>query len=271
MLLIHLLSVVGLILLPLPAWPIFLVAVVLYWLGGLGTTVAYHRGLAHRAVVLNPLVERLLVFCAMFNGSGNPLTWVANHRLHHANSDTANDISSPRIGGFWWAHLRWLWQANPAKPDQYCPDLIRRGYRWWRHFQVPILGISLFGGFLALWPLIGWYGALAACLWLGPLRLVLALHVQCTVNSISHLGPDDAEHGTARNLWWMTPLHLGQGENWHANHHRSASDPRLGRRWWQIDTGWWCIAVLGWCHLASRIRIPSSPRTPAEVRRSPPT
>jgi stearoyl-CoA desaturase (delta-9 desaturase) len=107
---IHILAVVGFILFPLPGWPVFLTALLMACAGGLGTTVGYHRALAHRAVKLNPAIEQILIFFACFNGSGAPSTWIANHRNHHANSDTIDDVSSPRHGGFWWAHLRWLYQ-----------------------------------------------------------------------------------------------------------------------------------------------------------------
>ena len=53
-LLIHITAMVGLILSPLPGWPLFLTAGALTWLGGLGTTVCYHRALAHRALQLAP-------------------------------------------------------------------------------------------------------------------------------------------------------------------------------------------------------------------------
>jgi fatty-acid desaturase len=251
---IHVLALLGLLLLPFPGWPLAAVALVLLCLGGLGTTVGYHRALAHRAIQLHPVVEGALIGSAVFNGSGNPLTWVATHRFHHAHSDTERDVSSPLQGGFWWAHLRWLWQAEQARPERYCPDLIARGYRVWSRLQWPILALALLSG-LFLWPALGWRGALAACVWLGPLRLVLALHAQASVNSICHLGRITREHGSGRDVWWLAFLHMGQGENWHANHHESARDPRLGRKWWQVDTGWWLILLLERCGLAKVARL----------------
>ncbi len=82
--LIHLTAAAGLILFPLPGWRIFLGALALAWIGGIGTTVCYHRALAHRALRLHPLAGAILTFFAMFNGSGSPNTWVASHRVHHA-------------------------------------------------------------------------------------------------------------------------------------------------------------------------------------------
>ena len=125
-LLIHITAAIGLVLYPIPGWRVFLGALALVFLGGLGTTVGYHRAIAHRSLKLNPWARGVLIFFAMFNGSGAPTTWAAGHRLHHAKADTPEDISSPRWGGFWWAHLRWLWQAGEPPIDRYCPDLERR-------------------------------------------------------------------------------------------------------------------------------------------------
>jgi len=251
--LIHVAAVGALITLPIcgislwPGWPIAMVAGLLTMAGGLGTTVGYHRALAHGGVKLRGPVENILIFFAMLNGSGTPRTWVSNHRLHHASSDTAEDISSPKQGGFWWAHLRWLWQAGQAPVDRYSPDLDRPMLRFWGRMQVPVLALSFFGGFV-LGP--------AAWLWLGPIRLLYALHAQCTINSVCHLGDPSEVGGSSRNVWWLAPFHFLQGENWHRNHHEQPTDARLGQSAAQLDFGWWSIVVLKWCRLASRIRRP---------------
>jgi len=230
-----------------PGWPLMLTALGLTVLGGLGTTIGYHRALAHGAVKLNPVVEQVLIFFAMLNGSGTPLTWVPNHRLHHATSDTEEDISSPTQGGFFWAHLRWLWQAGQAPVGRYSPDLDRPIYRFWSRMQIPMLALSLTGGLV--------FG-LSAWLWLGPLRLLWALHAQCTINSVCHLGNPRARGGSSKNVWWLAPFHFFQGENWHHHHHDEPTDPRLGQRIAELDLGWWSIVVLKWCRLASKVRRP---------------
>jgi fatty-acid desaturase len=126
LLLIHILAVCGLILYPLPSMRILIFALFLTALGGLGTTIGYHRMLAHRTLKVNKIIEHILIFCAMFNGSGAPASWAAYHRLHHARTDTPEDISSPKQGGFWWAHLRWLYQSARADTKRWCPELTRR-------------------------------------------------------------------------------------------------------------------------------------------------
>jgi stearoyl-CoA desaturase (delta-9 desaturase) len=247
---IHVLVVVGLICLPLPAWWVFVASYALLWIGGLGTTVAYHRCLAHRALDLHPVVLQPLLFFAIFNGSGSPASWVTDHRHHHAHSDKEGDISSPRQG-FWWSHLRWLWQAEKGSPERFARDLTP-AVKGWERFQIPMLALSSMGGLLLV-PWLGWTGALAAALWLGPIRLVYALHVQCTVNSICHLGAITAEHGSAKNIPWLLVAHMGQGENWHGNHHDRPASPRLGHGP-QVDIGWYTICVLSVLRLASKIK-----------------
>ncbi|HVU50211.1 MAG TPA: hypothetical protein VHL80_05975 [Polyangia bacterium] len=265
MILIHLSALVGMILFPLPGWRIVLTAWSIYFLGGLGTTVCFHRALSHKTVKLNPVVRDVLVFLAMMNGSGSPLSWVANHRLHHAKSDTPEDISSPRIGGFWWSHLRWLWQAGAAPVQKYCKELNTPAYRKWTHLQIPLFAMAFFLGlpfglyFAA--PAHGFAAAhpvLAALFWIGPIRLVWALHAQCFVNSICHLRPGvPMGEPTARNLPWLGVMHAFQGEQWHQNHHDRPGSARLGFHPGQWDVGWLTIVVLEKLGLAKDVRRPN--------------
>lgn len=244
--LIHILAITGLVLYPTPGWKVIVATVALGWLGGLGVTVGYHRALAHTALRLNPVVKHLLIFFAMFNGSGSPDSWTANHRQHHSRVETVEDISSPAIGGFWWAHLRWLWQSGKIPLQRWCPDLDKPEYRFWRRIQTPLLFVSLFGGLV--------FG-IPAFFWLGPMRLVTSLHAQCFVNSIAHMREDRAPgDDSSQNIAWLGPLHFFQGENWHANHHASPSSARFGWTFWQVDFGWYAIVLLEKLGLAKSVK-----------------
>lgn len=245
---IHITAVVGLFMTPLPGWGVLAGAVALTWLGGIGTTVCYHRALAHRSVKLNPIVRNVLTFFAVINGSGAPMNWTANHRLHHAKAETPEDISSPRIGGFWWAHLRWIYQAGQVNVKTYCPDLDRPAYSIWTRLQMPLVALSYFGG--AAFGLKGFF-------WLGAIRIVFALHGQCFVNSICHMRPDVAEgEDSSQNVAWLGLYHFFQGENWHRNHHAMPWSARLGWTRSQIDVGWWVIRSLESVGLARDVRRP---------------
>ncbi len=247
--LIHVLAAIGLVLFPVPGWPVIVATVAVAWLGGLGTTLAYHRSLAHTSVRLHPVVRHILIFFAMFNGSGSPDSWTANHRQHHSRVETTDDISSPWIGGFWWAHLRWLWQAGNVPLERWCPDLNKPQYRFWNRMQIVILFFALFGGLP-----FGW----AAFFWFGPMRLVTSLHAQCFVNSIAHMreGRKDGED-SSQNITWLGFLHFFQGENWHENHHAKPSSAKFGWTFWQIDFGWYMIVVLEKLGLARNVKRPT--------------
>ena len=246
---IHALALVGIVLFPIPGWKVFLTALALASMGAFGTTIAYHRSLAHRAVKLNPIVEQVLVFFAVFNGSGTPSTWIANHRNHHANADTIDDVSSPRHGGFWWAHLRWLYQWEPSSMERWSPDMIRPRYMTWDKVQIPLVITSICFGYL----FFGWAGLF----WAGAIRLVYVLHMQAFVNSLLHLKPGlTAGVDSSRNIWWLGPLQLtAWGENFHRNHHSYPASARFSRHWWQIDLGWYVIQGLRALRLATSVRV----------------
>ena len=140
---IHVLSLLGLILYPLPSLKVLGLTLLFTALGGLGTTVCYHRLLAHKTLKTNPVVEQFLIFWAVFNGSGHPASWVAYHRLHHAVTDLPEDISSPKQGGFWWAHLRWLYQTEPADKKKWAPELTAGVYRIWGWAETPVIVLSI--------------------------------------------------------------------------------------------------------------------------------
>jgi fatty-acid desaturase len=246
---IHLLAAAGVIFFPTPSWKVLVATVALGWLGGLGVTVAYHRALAHTALRLNPVVRHVLIFFAMFNGSGSPDSWTANHRQHHSRVETSEDISSPWVGGFWWAHLRWLWQAGSVPLSRWCPDLDKPQYRFWNRIQVLMLALSLFGG-----AAFGW----AAFFWLGPMRLVMSLHAQCFINSIAHMRTERKPgEDSSQNILWLAPLHFFQGENWHGNHHAKPSSARFGMKFWELDFGWYAIVLLERLGLASGVKRPT--------------
>lgn len=245
--LVHALAIVGLALFPLPSWRVLALALAIAALGGVGTTVCYHRSLSHRSLRLNRVVEQILVFFAIFNASGEPVSWTAKHRHHHAKADTAEDVSSPRHGGFWWAHLRWVYQWSGSEARRWCPDLDKPRYRIWERLQTPIVVISIFSGLI-----LGWEGFF----WLGAIRLMYSLHFQMLVNSLLHMTPGLPEGvDSSRNIWWLGPLQLGAwGENWHRNHHSDANAARFGLSWRQIDLGWYVICALKALRLASDIK-----------------
>ena len=57
---------------------------VLYVLTGLGVTVGFHRLLTHRSFKAGPVVRAILAVCGSAAIEGPVISWVADHRKHHA-------------------------------------------------------------------------------------------------------------------------------------------------------------------------------------------
>ncbi|HEX7838695.1 MAG TPA: fatty acid desaturase [Kofleriaceae bacterium] len=241
---VHLAALVGLIAASRPSPALVLGALALNLPGALGLTLGFHRSIAHRAVTFAPWLEQLLILCAMFNGSGSPRSWASAHHLHHRYEDTLGDVSSPVVGGFWWAHLRWLWQMDRIPDDRIAVRLHAPRYARWEKWQPYILLVAV-----AL-PI---YLGFTAWVWLAPVRLVYILHAQCLVNSAAHMGARGAHGGTSKNLVWLAPIHYFLGENWHHSHHMNQASARMGDRWWHIDLAWQVVRALGALGLATRI------------------
>ena len=61
----------------------------MYVITGFGITVGYHRMLTHRAFQTSKPVEYTFAILGSMAIQGHPIEWVADHRKHHAHTDTA--------------------------------------------------------------------------------------------------------------------------------------------------------------------------------------
>jgi stearoyl-CoA desaturase (Delta-9 desaturase) len=239
----------------------FIVALVLLWntavgwtdlaiLGGMyvvtafGVTVGFHRLLTHRAFQTHKPVQYGLAAAGSMAVQGPVIDWVADHRKHHAHTDTEGDPHSPHVGhgsglaGLWHAHVGWLFDSNgQADRRKYAPDLMDdAGMRWLnRHFQwlVALTLLLPFGAGLALTGSL--VGGLTGLLWGGLVRIFFVHHVTWSINSICHFyGRRRFEtHDQSTNVWWLSVLSLG--ESWHHNHHAFPRSAFHGLRKWELD------------------------------------
>ena len=117
---IHLGALAGLVhLVRHPSLQTVVLAVTLYTLCGLSITAGYHRLFAHRTYRAGAAVRWcFLVFgAAAFQSSA--LTWSADHRAHHADTDGPADPHA--VGrGWWWVHVGWLFHRREASADVSC-------------------------------------------------------------------------------------------------------------------------------------------------------
>src|SRR5437764_7430733 len=65
-------------------WSDVVVFAVMYLLTGLGVTVGFHRHLTHRAFRTTPAIRGALAILGSAAIEGPVISWVADHRKHHA-------------------------------------------------------------------------------------------------------------------------------------------------------------------------------------------
>jgi stearoyl-CoA desaturase (delta-9 desaturase) len=199
---------------------------------GLGVTVGFHRLLTHRSFKTSPWLRGVLAVLGTMSVEGPVISWVADHRKHHAYTDRLGDPHSPHVdhGGGWrgalrgllHAHVGWLFDhTQRGARERFAPDLLAdpvvsfvdKTFAIWS-----LLGLAI--PFGAGWVLGGTLdGGLEALLWGGAVRILLLHHVTYSINSLCHFfgsrrfQTDDH----SRNLLWLAPLSFG--EAWHNNHH----------------------------------------------------
>ena len=111
------------------------------WIG-LGTTLYLHRYLTHRGFEMPGWLKFIFATGSAIGLSGDPVTWVGDHRFHHLKSDTEEDIHSPRHG-FPYAHMMWLIRKPPSFRERslrYAADVRKIWYcKLWENSALYVL------------------------------------------------------------------------------------------------------------------------------------
>jgi stearoyl-CoA desaturase (delta-9 desaturase) len=229
-------------------WSDLAVFAILYTLTGLGITVGFHRHFTHRSFKTTRPIRAALAILGSAAIEGPIVSWVADHRKHHAFSDRPGDPHSPHVdhGGGWrgalrgllHAHVGWLFiHTQRGAKRRYAPDLMADPLiaRIDRLFVVWALG-GLAAAFLLGWGIGGSLAAgLTGLLWGGAVRMLVLHHVTYSINSLCHFfGRRRFETGDeSRNLLWLAVPSFG--EAWHNNHHAFPTSAAHGLRRWEVD------------------------------------
>ena len=233
----------------------------IYLLTGLGITVGFHRLFTHRSFATHPWLRG--VFAALGSAAieGPVISWVADHRKHHACSDREGDPHSPHVGhgsgwkgavkGFVHAHVGWIFiHTQRGNKQRFAPDLladpvvsfVNKTFLLWAIIGLAApfgLGVAIGGDVAA---------GLTGLLWGGAVRVFLLHHVTYSINSLCHIfGRQPFEtKDESRNLAWLALPTLG--EAWHNNHHAFPTSARHGLGRWQLDPSAgviWALEKLG--------------------------
>ena len=229
-------------------WHDVVVFLILYLSTGFGVTVGFHRLFTHRSFKTSAPVRAVLAALGSVAIEGNVISWVADHRKHHAFSDQEGDPHSPHVDhgvgwrgalrGLWHAHWGWLFiHTQRGARKRYAPDLLKdpvvsfvdRTFIFWA-----LAGfVAAFGLGMALGGSVE--AGLTGLLWGGGVRLLVLHHMTYSINSLCHFFgsrrfPTD-DH--SRNLLWLSIPTFG--EAWHNNHHAFPTSAAHGLRWWEVD------------------------------------
>lgn len=234
----------------------------MYLATGFGVTVGFHRLLTHRSFATSKPMEYLFAVLGSMSVQGPVISWVADHRKHHAHADEEGDPHSPHIGGgsglrgLIHAHVGWLvTEQGMAHRRKYAADLmeddgmrlIARGFPF-----LALAGIALPAaiGFLVSGTVAG---ALTGALWGGLVRIFFVHHITWSINSVCHFFGsrrfDVADEST--NVVWLALPSLG--EAWHHNHHAFPRSAAHGLKRLELDPSAWLIRVLERVGLAHNV------------------
>lgn len=252
------------------------IAAVMYLLTAIGITVGFHRLLTHRSFQTSKPMEYLFAVLGSMAVQGPVISWVADHRKHHAHTDKDGDPHSPHVGheggvggvlkGLWHAHTGWL-MSTQGRADwkRYAPDLYEDGgMRTISRQFVPILLAGLTLPALAGYLISGTpAGAATGLLWGGLVRIFFVHHVTWSVNSVCHfLGSrrfDTDDRST--NVFWLALPSLG--ESWHHNHHAFPRSAAHGLKRRELDPSALIITAMEKIGLARKV-VRISPERQAE-------
>jgi stearoyl-CoA desaturase (delta-9 desaturase) len=229
-------------------WSDLAVFAILYVATGLGVTVGFHRLFTHRAFATTRWLRGALAVLGSAAIEGPVISWVADHRKHHAFADQPGDPHSPHVDhGSGWrgalrgllhAHLGWLFiHTQRGARKRYAPDLLKDPVVRFVDRTFPVWAL---GGLAAAFGL-GWLiggtltAALTGLLWGGAVRMLVLHHMTYSINSLCHFfgrrrfATDDE----SRNLAWLALPTFG--EAWHNNHHAFPTSASHGLKRWELD------------------------------------
>ena len=215
----------------------------------LAVTIFLHRSQAHRGVELHPVIAHFFRFWLWLTTGMVTKQWVAIHRKHHRYSDVEGDPHSPHVYGIWRVFFKGAGLYHSASKDteminQYgvgTPDDWVERNIYTPHSRLGILLMLVIDLlFFGPWGLIVW----------GVQMLWIPFWAAGVVNGLAHWwGYRNGEtKDRSRNIspWGIV---IG-GEELHNNHHLDPASPKLSKKWYEFDIGWFWIRTFQILNLA---------------------
>jgi stearoyl-CoA desaturase (delta-9 desaturase) len=175
--------------------------------------------------------------------------WVAIHRKHHRYSDSEGDPHTPHVYGIYNVLFKGALLYHTASKDKTMVDTYGVGTPndWLEqnvYTKYSRAGIILM--LLINLMLFSWWGIL---IW-GIQMIWIPFWAAGVVNGIGHwIGyRNGTTKDCSRNFspWGI----LIGGEELHNNHHLEPANPKLSRRWFEFDMGWFWLTIFKFFRLA---------------------
>lgn len=218
------------------------------WLvSGLGITFGWHRLLTHASFRTFNFIKYFSTLCGCLAIQGSPFEWVGIHRLHHRDTDSAQDPHSP-AHSLLWAHFGWSMvripqydEARRCIADLKADPIMVWIDQWWFLPQFLLAGVLF------------WVGGWQWLVWGVCVRTVVLWHCTWMVNSVAHRWGyrNFATSDSSTNNWFVALISLGEG--WHNNHHAQQRSAAHGMMWWEMDLTYSVIALLRRMHLVWQV------------------
>lgn len=211
-------------------------------------TIYLHRCQAHRSLILHPLLSHCMRFWLWLTTGMVTRQWVAVHRKHHRFCERTGDPHSPHVFGIWRVLFagsflytksakdsRMVEQYGAGTPNDWIENKLYAAHPW--------LGVTLLLLVNLLW--FSWWGLL---IW--AIQMIwIPFWAAGVINGIGHFwGYRNGKTGDhSRNIvpWGI----IVGGEELHNNHHLEPANPKLSRRWYEFDLGWFWIKLLKYIKL----------------------
>jgi stearoyl-CoA desaturase (delta-9 desaturase) len=205
-------------------------------------TVYLHRGQAHRGLTFNPILEHAMRFWLFLTTGMITKEWVSIHRYHHRYTDINGDPHSPWVFGIWTVFFKGAFLYHKASKDRAMVQaygvgtpndyLERNLYSKYSRLGILImLIIDLY--FFHLWGWLVW----------GVQMIWIPLTAAGIINGFGHwFGYRNTDTKDKSTNICPIGIIIG-GECLHNNHHAEPANPRLSRRWFECDIGWFYIKL----------------------------
>jgi stearoyl-CoA desaturase (delta-9 desaturase) len=211
-------------------------------------TLFLHRGQAHRGITFHPILGHFMRFWLWMTTGQITKQWVAIHRKHHRSTDVEGDPHSPHVFGIWQVLFKGAALYHTASKDaemvqQYgvgTPDDWIERNLYTPHSRLGIalmlvIDLVLFGP----WGLLVWS---IQMIW-------IPFWAAGVINGVGHwIGYRNGQ--TKDRSTNISPFGIiVGGEELHNNHHLEPANPKLSRRWFELDVGY------AWLKLFELVRL----------------